>query len=262
MTLRSALISLAAAAAALAGTAFPAAAESPVRFKSEYVVTLRGITVAKASFAGAVTSQRYEVEGSLASSGVGRVLGTTQATARSAGLFSQPTPTPESFVMSYAQGSAAAKTELVFRNGTAVETRFQPDWKAGPDIIPIQPHDLNAVADPIAATIVARGTPEEICGRTLRVFEGGTRIDVTLRLASVGFIEGVGNNAVTCKGDFIPVAGMHKNSGAYDYLRRKADMEFIYVPAARGGLYLLHTMSGRTDAGRVQLRAFRREVKG
>ncbi|MBX3532140.1 MAG: DUF3108 domain-containing protein [Rhizobiaceae bacterium] len=262
MTLRSAFISLATAAATLTGVSGAAQADSPVKFSAEYVVTLRGITVAKAGFSGAVTGQRYEVEGQLASAGIGKVLGKTEASARSAGTFNQPTPTPESFMLSFAQGGHTSKTELIFKNGNAVSTSFQPDWKAGSDTIPITPNDLQSVADPVAATVVARGTPDQICGRTLRVFEGGTRIDVELKLASVGFIEGIGNNAVTCRANFVPVAGMTANNGTYDYLRKKADMELIYVPAARGGLYLLHTMSARTDIGRVQLRAYRRNVRG
>ena len=255
MTLaRRALLAL----AATAGIAAPAAAET---FSTDYVVTVRGLTVAKAKFAGRVDAQRYEVEGSLSSSGVGRLLSQTNATARSAGSFAAHTPTPESFVLSYAQGGYQAKTELIFKNGNAVKTSFQPDWKAGPDIIPVQPGDLQSVADPIAATIVARGGPEQICGRTLRVFEGGTRVDVQLSLASVGFIEGAGNNAVTCRGSFIPVAGMRGDSPSYNYLRAKSDMQFVYVPAGRGGLHLLHSMSARTDAGRVQIRSYRRSVK-
>jgi hypothetical protein len=261
MTLRSAFISITLAATALAGSTAIAAADS-ISFSSEYVVTLRGITVAKASFNGAVSGQRYEVAGSLNSAGIGKVLGKTEATARSTGTFNQPTPTPESFMLSFAQGGHTSKTELVFKNGNAVGASFQPDWKAGPNTIPISPNDLQSVADPMAATIVARGTPDQICGRTLRVYEGGTRIDVELKLAGVGFIEGIGNNAVTCRANFIPVAGMTANNGTYDYLRKKADMELIYVPAARGGLYMLHTMSARTDIGRVQLRAYRRNVKG
>lgn len=268
MTLRSALISLAAAAmtatgmtaTGMAGAAI--AADGAVRFSADYTITLRGITVAKAGFNGTVADRRYEVDGTLASAGIGRVLGRIDATARSAGSFDRPTPTPESFMLSFAQGGQTSKTELVFKNGNAVATSFQPDWKAGPDVIPIRPGDLRSVADPVAATVVARGTPEEICGRTLRVYEGGTRIDVELRLAAVGFVEGAGNNAVTCRANFVPVAGMHPDNGTYDYLRKKADMEFVYVPAARGGLYVLHTMSARTDIGRVEMRAYRKAVKG
>lgn len=256
------MLALSAAAAALTCAAAPAAADKATQFSMEYVVTVRGIKVAEAKFNGAVSGARYQVDGSLHSSGVGRVLGRTEATAHSSGSFNQATPTPESFMLSFAQNGAASKTELVFKNGNAVGTSFQPDWKAGPDTIPIGPADLKSVADPVAATIVARGTPEQICGRTLRIFEGGTRIDVQLRLASTGFVEGVGKNAVTCKGDFVPVAGMRPDNGTYNYMRQQADMEFVYVLSGRGGLYLLHTMSGKTDIGRVQMRAFRRNVKG
>lgn len=257
MTLRRNLFALALASAAI--SAQPALADT--RFTAEYVLTVRGVTVAKASFSGSVTGDRYAVDGKLASSGLGRVVGKMDATAHSTGIFNQATPSPESFKLSYVQDGQAGQTELIFKNGNAVGASFQPDWKAPAGTIPIAPGDLQSVADPVAATIVARGTPEQICGRTLRVYEGGTRIDVELKLASVGFVEGVGNNAVTCRANFIPVAGMRADSGTYDYLRKKSDMELIYVPA-RGGLHLLHTMSARTDVGRVQMRAFRRNVKG
>ena len=108
---------------------------------------------------------------------------------------------------------------------------------------------------------MARGSAEDICRRTLRIYEGGTRVDVQLSPVSVGWVYGAGNGAATCSARFVPVAGYIKSS-TYDYMRDHADMEFVYVPTHRQGLYMLHSISTRTDIGQVKLRAWKQKVTG
>lgn len=249
------------APALLAAAVHPVFAE--MSFKAEYAVTLRGFTIARATFDGTVSGSRYEVNGKLASAGLARVFARTDATARTAGTLSPAAVQPDSFVLSYVQDGVPSKTEILFRNGDAVRTDIEPAPTSPPppEVIPVTGSHLQSVADPIAATIVARGTPEQICGRTLRVYEGGTRVDIALSLAGVGFVYGAGNRAITCKGSFNPVAGMSPDNKSYQYMREKADMEFVYVPAAADGLYMLHSASAQTEIGRVQVRAWRRNVR-
>jgi hypothetical protein len=243
---------------ATAGAAF-----ADTRFEAEYVVTVRGFTVARANFDGKVTGGRYEVNGKLSTAGLARIFAKTDATARTVGAISAGAVQPERFLLSYVQDGARSRTDIRFKNGEAVRTRIKPRPKTPPppDVKQIAKSDLQSVVDPIAATVVARGTPEQICGRTLRVYEGGTRVDIALSLAGVGFVYGAGNNAVTCKGRFIPVAGMSPDNKSYQFMRDKADMEFVYVPASGDGIYMLHSASARTEIGRVQAKAWRRKVQ-
>lgn len=247
------------ALALLAAGAQPAFAD--MSFEAEYAVTVRGFTVGRASFDGNVSGARYEVNGKLASAGLARVFAKTDATARTVGALSATAAQPDSFVLSYVQDGVPSNTEILFKDGAAVRTAIEPAPKAPPpEVIPVSGSHLQSVVDPIAATILVRGTPAQICSRVLRVYEGGTRVDVALSLAEVGFVYGAGNRAVTCKGSFIPVAGMSPANKSYQFMRDKADMEFVYVPAA-GGLYMLHSASAQTEIGRVQIKAWRRKVK-
>jgi hypothetical protein len=245
--------------------AMPAAgaAAQQINFEVDYVVTVRSLTVAKAHFGGKVQGNRFEVEGSLRSAGLARIFDQTEATSRSVGVLAEGTPQPESFFLSYAQGdSAGTKMEIAFQNGNVARVTHEP--KLGPpgnDVVPVQKTDLQSVTDPISATIVARGRPEDICRRTLRIYEGGTRVDVQLSPVSVGWVYGAGNGAVTCSAQFVPVAGYIK-SNTYDYMRKHADMEFVYVPTHRQDLYTLHSISTQTDIGRVKLRAWKTKVRG
>lgn len=252
------------AAATLASAALAAcmsAASADTSFEVDYIVTARGFTVARANFTGTVTAGRYEVDGTLASAGLARIFARTDATARSAGSLSAEAATPENFLLSYVQDGKPSRTEIVFSKGVAVTTTIEPPMPAPPGgTIPIGKGDLQSVADPVAATIVARGGPDQVCGRTLRLYEGGTRVDVALTHSATGFVYGAGNHAVTCKGAFIPVAGMTRDNKSYEFMRAKADMEFVYVPAG-SGLYLLHSVSAQTEIGRVQVRAWRKKVR-
>ena len=249
------------AGAALPGFA-PAAPTSETRFASDFVITLRGFTVARASFTGTVAGDRYDVDGKLGSAGLARVFARTDATARASGRISSGAVQPDSFLLDYAQDGSSSRTAIAFRDGDAISTDIEPKPRApSKKIVPITSSDLKSVADPVAATLIARGTADQICGRTLRIYEGGTRIDVQLSLKATGFVYGAGNRAVTCSGRFLPVAGMERGNKTYDFMRDKSDMEFVYAPAGPGGLHLLYALSARTEIGTVQLRAWRRKVE-
>ncbi len=254
-------------AVALAGVmamgAAAAGAETAVYFDSEYVVTVRGFKVAKATFNGKVQGSRFEVDGKLRTAGLARIIDKTEATSRSVGILGSGTPMPDGFLLSYQQGSQpTGRTEIAFAGGNVARVTQQPE--AGPpgdDVVPMADGDLKAVTDPVSATIVVRGTPQDICNRTLRIYEGGTRVDVRLSPKSVGWVYGAGNGAVTCKGQFIPVAGYIKTD-TYDYMRQHANLEFIYVPAHRGNLYMLHAITAQTEIGEVKLRAWKQKIGG
>ncbi|WP_164742980.1 DUF3108 domain-containing protein [Mesorhizobium sp. Z1-4] len=254
-------------ALALAGAlTFPitdAVAEPTVKFETQYVITVRGFTVAKADFRGKVQGSTFEVDGKLRSAGLARIFDKTDARSRSVGVLGNGTPQPNGFLLSYNQGSSGdKKMEIAFSGGNVANVTHQPALgPAGNDLVPLSDGDLKAVTDPVSATIVVRGTPEDICNRTLRVYEGGTRVDVQLSPVSVGWIYGVGNGAVTCSGKFIPVAGYIKGA-TYDYMRQHANMEFIYAPTRRQGIYMLHSITTQTDIGQVKLRAWRQKVSG
>jgi hypothetical protein len=239
------------------------ASAAAMGFDTDFVVTLRGFTIGRASFTGTIEGDHYEVNGKLASAGLARIFARTDATSTSIGEISTGAVEPESFLLNYAQDDWSSKTAIAFRNGNAVTTQIEPKPEPpGDKVIPITGADLKSVADPVSATLFARGSPEQICGRTLRIYEGGTRIDVQLSLKATGFVYGAGNHAVTCHGNFVPVAGMDRGNETYEYLRAKADMEFVYVPAASGGLYMLHSLSTRTDIGTVRVKSWRRHVSG
>ena len=252
-----------AVAAVMVSAAPGALAEPTVGFETDYVITVRGLTVAKAHFTGKVEGSRFEVAGSLRSAGLARIFDKTEAKSRSVGTLANGTPQPERFLLSYAQGgSGGKKMEISFRNGDVARITHEPELgPPGDDLVPVAKSDLKSVTDPISATIVARGSAEDICRRTLRIYEGGTRVDVQLSPVSVGWVYGAGNGAATCSARFVPVAGYIKSS-TYDYMRDHADMEFVYVPTHRQGLYMLHSISTRTDIGQVKLRAWKQKVTG
>lgn len=247
----------------LAGAVVTGAAHAAeTRFETDFTITLHGLTVARAGFTGTVDGDRFEIDGKLSSAGIARIFSRTDASARTSGRISVGAVQPDSFRLNYAQDGTSSRTAIAFRNGNAVSTDVEPKPKAASKkIIPIAAADLKSVADPMAATLLARGTADQICGRTLRIYEGGTRIDVQLSPKATGFVYGAGNRAVTCSGRFIPVAGMERGNTTYDFMRDKADMEFVYVPTGPGGLHMLYSLSARTEIGTVQLRSWRREVE-
>jgi len=240
----------------LAGSA---EAQAPLNFTSDYVVRIYGLTVGRASFQATIAGDNYRVNGTLRSAGLARIFDQTDANARASGRVQPGKVTPERFVLDFVQGGRKTTTDISFRRGNVASTRISPEPKPGKKLVPVSRSDLRSVADPVSAALIARGTPQEVCGRTLRVYEGATRIDVKLSLAGVGQVDGVGANAVTCRADVRPVSGYEQGNATFNYIRDKGDMRLVYAPVGRG-LYALHSLSTRTEIGRVELLSSRRTV--
>lgn len=256
--LHRAFLGMTLAAAAFSASATLASAK-PFKFEGEYTISVRGLSVGKARFTGKVEGNDYDVRGALWSSGLARMFAKTDASSRSRGSLETGTALPASFNLNYEQDGKKSRTRINFEEGKVVRTRFTPKWKPAKGVIPVKEDHLRKVADPVSAVLMARGTPEQVCGRTLRIFEGGTRIDVRLKLDGVAPIENVSARAVTCKGKFIPVAGMSKKDKTYKQLAKDGNFEFVYVPAGGGGLYMLHSLTAQTDVGQVQMLSWRRQ---
>ena len=246
-------------AGGLAGVAAttPAVAAETRAFRADYSVTLLGLPVARARFDSTFEGDRFSIQGSVSSSGVARIFDDTKGTTRVEGAIRNGAVQPRAFNADYVSGRKKGTTAIRFA-GSAVEsvvnlphrTRDPNRWVAVSD------GHLKAVLDPLSSALVAASSPQEVCSRTIRFFDGELRAD--LKLSPNGSPQG---ERVTCNVSFVPVAGYRKDRKQIDYLRNRSRIAVTFAPLAGTGLYTPVDASVGTQIGTLRILATNIETR-
>jgi Protein of unknown function (DUF3108) len=231
-------------------------------FKSEYVVSLFGLSVAKSSFTTQVDGKNYAISGTLKSAGLAELFDDTHGTINASGSFSSLKLQPASYAVNYTSGKKNKRTALGFANGNVVSVENMPELKKRDPWIEVKQDHLRSAFDPISAFMVRSTSLDAVCNNTLRVFDGEVRADLKLSPIGATTVETAGYSgpAMTCALRVIPVSGYREGKKQIEYLRKSTNMSVTFVPIGSTGLYAPAVARVGTQIGTVTIRAKRFET--
>ena len=247
-------------AAALSATialgAPPAQAET---FKSEYVVSIFGLSVARSNFTTNLEGARYSVSGGLRSAGLAEFFDDTHGTISATGKLGPAGLVPASYAVDYTTGSKKKRTALGFSGGGVTSVSNTPAIRKGANWIEVTPSHLKGVADPIMAFVVKADSLESVCSKTLHVFDGETRADFVMSPAGRTEMEtkGYSGPAITCALRFVPLSGYRAGKKQIEYLKKSRNMQATFAPLGDTGFYAPVVAKVGTQIGTVTIRAAR-----
>ncbi|MDQ6432636.1 DUF3108 domain-containing protein [Mesorhizobium sp. LHD-90] len=241
--------------------AAPARAEVET-FKGEYTVSFLGFTIARSTFESRFEGEKFSVEGSVSSAGIAEIFDSTKGKGSASGGFAGDRTQPSAFRMDYSEGKRKQMTALKFRGGTVVSTENLPPLKKRKNWVPVRSGDLKGVTDPLSAGIVKAASPDKVCGRTIKLFDGEFRMDATLHPApNSEAAKAYGDDVVTCRVTVKPVSGYRKGRKSLDYLEKQSRIMIAFAPLGSTGVYApVHATVG-TEIGTVTVRAKRIDTK-
>ena len=206
-----------------------------------------------------VEGARYEVEGSFASGGVAKLFGKTTATASGQGRVGKRSMVPGRFAFGYASGDKRRDRRLMFRDGRATDVTIDPPYRkrSAEDWALPTVADLERVHDPVAGLLLRGETAEEVCNRTVRLYDGTVRLDIVMRSGRTKPFRARGyrGEATVCKLRLKPVAGFRKDGkkaaeiGAIE----GAEAAFVRIPGT--ALHQVVELEVPTRIGKVSAKA-------
>lgn len=235
------------------------AAASGQTYSGEYVVSYLGFTVARTTFRTRIEGDRFAIDGSVASAGIAQIFDRTKGTSSASGSLAGGEVRPGAFRMDYTEGKRKQMTALAFKGGAVTDVQNVPPLKKrGADWVKLRPQDLAGAIDPLSAGIIKAGGPGEVCGRTLKLFDGEFRLDATLHATDKPpRVDGHGEGLVSCRVTIKPVSGYRKGRRALDYLEKRSRIMVTFAPLGTSGLYApVHATVG-TQIGTVTVKARR-----
>lgn len=235
-----------------------APAPEPQTFKADYAVTIYGLTVARSQFTSRVSPDSFKLEGSISSAGLAVIFDNTKAKTVATGRFSKDATLPDDYSVSYTFGKKVKRTTLAFADGKVSKvTNVPPLQKRGKDWVPLSGKDLLAVTDPISAVLVRAPSLDQVCRRTIKVFDGELRADLKLSPVGTGPVDTdvYKGDAAVCSGKFVPISGYRPGNKSIRYLRDRSDIRITFAPLGETGVYApIHATVG-TQIGTVTFRA-------
>ncbi|MGA0533585.1 DUF3108 domain-containing protein [Hansschlegelia sp. KR7-227] len=259
----------AASAVALAGalavfSAAPAAAETRVR--ARYQLTLAGFEIGAASMQSGVDGSGYDINLSLRMTGLARFITGGRGAATSRGALHDAAVTPAAYALNTRSSDKGQVIRFALAAGAITQISVEPPPKTR-DTVPITDADKRGVIDPLSALVMpvaGSGDPlaPSSCDRTLPIFDGRQRFDVTLRYDRFETAKGdpavkgsYDGKVIVCKASYKAIAGHKPGRRQVTFMENNKDMEVWLAPIAGTRALLPWKISVRTEMGTAVIAA-------
>jgi hypothetical protein len=229
----------------LAATAFfcagaPARAGAQGKLEARYVASLAGIPIGKGQWVIDVTDDQYTATASGKTTGLMQAFAGGLGSAAGRGTVNGGKPVSSSYAATIASDKKTDEVRMAVSAGNVKEFSAEPAWPQTPDRVPVTEAHRRGIVDPMSATLMAvagSGDPvkPEACQRTLAIFDGRGRFDLTLsfkRMDHVRSIKGYEGPVVVCAVRFHPISGHRPSRTAIKYLIEQRDIEVSLAPVA------------------------------
>lgn len=236
-------------------------AQADAVYRTEYEISIFGLSLARAAIETTVKGRNYSVNGRFMTSGLARIFDDTDGTVFVTGRSVMGRAVPSSFDLAYKHGRKNKSTKIRFAGGNVIDVKNVPAIKKRAPWISVTPGDLLNVSDPITALMISADQIGSVCNRTLNVFDGQTRADIKLAFSGTRSFttRGFTGESVICSAGFVPLAGYQEGKKAINYLRDKSKISISFASMGDSGIYgpVLATIG--TQLGTLKIQATRFE---
>lgn len=244
--------------------AWPGAqAFAQVKLEGSYTATLAGIPVGKGVWLIDVSPDQFTAAASGRTTGVLQVLAGGRGAAMAQGAIAAGRPAPTTFSSSIVTEKRANEVKMALSGGNVKEISAEPPSSPYADRVPITDAHRQGVLDPMSAALIpvpGNGAlvSREACNRTLAIFDGRGRFDLTLsfkRIDQVKAEKGYQGPAAVCAVAYRPVSGHRSSQSAVKYLMARDDIELWLAPVAGTRLLVPFRVSVPTVLGTAVVEA-------
>lgn len=225
--------------------------------RTDYRVSLAGISVARASFATRISGSSYSVSGQVKAAGIVDFFTSFNARTETRGRVEDGALKADDYVLTYTRGKRTRVYSVGFRGDDVVSTTIEPQPGRPKEWVPVTPEDLRKVVDPVSGIILPPG--REGCSGALQVYDGETRFDLVLspKRTDTYALDGYSGPVAVCSARYVPKAGYRAGRKDIEYMKKARGIEIWFAKA--GALQLTAPVYARipTEYGTLSIAATR-----
>jgi len=229
--------------------------------KARYTLSLVGLTVGQAGINGVFTPTTYRVDGNARVAGIAAVVSSSKGAVSASGTINGTHISPAAFAATAANAQMSRTVRMAVAGNAAKAIDVEPPWEERTDRVPIRPQDQRGIIDPMSALVMPTTNGDvnspSACNRTLPVFDGGARFDITLSYKSTVHVDGKGYSGpvAVCAVRYTPIAGHRPDRKPTQYMADNKDMEIWLAPVGNTHLLMPYHVAVMTMIGMAQMDA-------
>lgn len=247
-------------AVALSTLAFaPAAMAEPMR--ARYAVTLLGLPIGSATLDGDVGAGGYRIAVNAKLTGLAAVVSSSRGAATAAGGFAKGVIQPAAYANTSSNAKETRTVRIAIQGGAMKGVDISPPIDPVPDRVPLTAAHTKGIMDPLSALIMPTPGSEPVigpaaCNRTLPIYDGFTRFDITLTYAGTRNVKSKGyvGPVVVCDARYTPIAG-HRQRKPVQFMAENKDIQVWLAPVGDTRLMIPYRISVATMIGTTVIEA-------
>ena len=225
-------------------------------FRARYKVSLIGFPIGEAAAAGSLGPASYRIDLNAKLTGVAAIITNVKLALAATGALRRGGVAPSTYATTSAnsQGSRTVRMSLDAGNVKAVE--IFPPFEDKEGRVPVTAANKRNILDPATALIMAvpEGQPlvgPAACNRTIPVYDGYVRFDVTLHYVGVReeAVDGYSGPVSVCAARYTPVSGHKRDSKSTKFMAENRDIEAWLAPIERAHVVVPFHVAIMTLAG-------------
>jgi len=237
-------------------------------FRARYTVSLIGFRIGEAAAAGSLGPASYRIDLSAKLTGVAAIITNVKLALAATGALRRGGVAPSTYATTSAnsQGSRTVRMSLDAGNVKAVE--IFPPFEDKEGRVPVTAANKRNILDPATALIMAvpEGQPlvgPAACNRTIPVYDGYVRFDVTLHYVGVRnvAVDGYSGPVSVCAARYMPVSGHKRDSKSTKFMAENRDIEAWLAPIERAHIVVPIHVALMTLAGTAVIDAIEFSVE-
>jgi Protein of unknown function (DUF3108) len=183
------------------------------------------------------------------------LIGQVRGRAAGQGAIAQGRVQPASYTLD-GKDPKRTRTVRIDHSATGLSYQSQPAPKVGGGRVPLTPDAIKGAFDPMSALVIAAkpgADSASVCGRTLPIFDGWTRYDVTFSPKGdrALAVSGYSGPSIVCGARLRNIAGHKPQDDTSRYWDANRDMEAALIPAGSSGLFVPAGLSIKTQYGQI-----------
>jgi hypothetical protein len=255
------------AALAVAILSVPVAAGAAEQLQITYGLSLAGLPIGTATLGGQFNRDGYKVDVRAKMTGLAGLLTSGRGAGTSSGTTAAGKVLPSAYALTSGGGSGTYTVRMALASGNVAGVEITPPLDPAADRVPLLDMHKRGVVDPVSALIMpvaGQGpmTDPSACNRTIPVFDGAGRFDVSLTFTSTQEVDlpGYKGPVLVCQARYTPIAGHRTGRKATQFMAENKDMEAWLAPVEGTRVLVPVKISVRTMIGTTVIDATRLAV--
>ncbi len=254
----------------VAGVAWAAPAPEPAHdsdLKVKYKISFLGFDLAHANLAAKFEHGFYAVRVGYRTTGLVKIFAAANGDISATGAADVNHVMPADFHQQTKENAKESKVDMTIVQGSVATDAAIPEAPEDPHRVPVKDENRKNVLDPLSALLIPVGKGKDplsaaSCNRTIPIFDGWTRFDITMTFKEMKTIKtgAYKGDAVVCAVRWVPIAGHISTREGTKFMMDNKNIDVTLAPIADTGyLAPLHvgiqTLHGHVDVDALEFTA-------